>query len=335
MINIVSRAVVSRRTTGPKKVVDNLIKGLEQLGYPYVLNAQLDACSRLWIHDDPDALAKIGSLSGVHVIVGPNLYVLPEDIPGAIDLSQTLYVHPSSWVTRLWKQAGFTSASITAWPVGIDTDIFTPSVAEKEHVLVYFKKRELDELSFAETVLKELSIRYTVVRYGSYDERSYQDLLKKSRYVLWIGCPESQGIGLEEALAADVPVLAWDSFGAWDNHRYPGYVAAGATSVPYFDHRCGSIVREKGRLKDALQRMEEALPSYSPRDYVLENLSLPRQARAFVDLYGSHFGLSYGDGLSESRRARGVWKNARLSFFVYQLAKDAVKRILQGTPFAR
>ena len=55
MINIISKAYLSKNATGPKKVVDNFIKGLDILGYPYVINKRLDACQRLWIHDDTAA----------------------------------------------------------------------------------------------------------------------------------------------------------------------------------------------------------------------------------------------------------------------------------------
>lgn len=333
MINIISRAVVSSRTSGPKKVVDNLIKGLDRIGYPYVVNAALDACPRIWIHDDPVALERISSTQDVFPLVGPNLYVLPSDIPPGLDLSKTLYLHPSPWVTDLWKQQGFTGAPLAAWPVGIDTDAFTASSAEKEHVLIYFKKRAPEELTYAEALMKERTIPYQVVQYGKYQESEYRALLAKARYVLWIGCPESQGLGLEEALASDVPVLAWDSRGSWDAERYPGYAAAGATSVPYFDERCGLIIERKEELAEAIARMEEMRASFSPRAFILENLSLEKQALAFVDLFASRFGLSYEDGLVEERHAPGSWRNARASFRLYQLAKDTAKRILQGTLF--
>src|ERR1039458_5421480 len=71
MINIVSRAYLKRLVYGPKKVVDNLIKGLDLVGYPYVVNKRLDACRRLWIHDDLIAMKHIGELPAeVRVIVG-------------------------------------------------------------------------------------------------------------------------------------------------------------------------------------------------------------------------------------------------------------------------
>lgn len=325
MINIVSRAIVSNRTSGPRKVVANLIKGLDQIGYPYVVNARLDACQRLWIHDDTEALMQVPSLRGVSAIVGPNLYVMPKEIPSSLDLSGTLYLQPSSWVTRLWENAGFRSAPTAVWPVGIDTEAFFPTDSSKKQVLVYFKKRAPEELAHAEALLKERSVPYQVVRYGKYDERSYRTLLANARYVLWIGCPESQGIGLEEALASDVPALVWDSSGTWGTD-------IGATSVPYFDDRCGIVIVQKDQLADAVGRMEKEAGSFSARSFILENLTLEKQARAFVDLYTSRFGLSYEDGLAEQRRSSGAWKNAGMHYRLYQLAKDSAKRILQGTP---
>lgn len=321
MINIISRSAVSNRTSGPKKVVSNLIKGLEKIGYPYVVNARLDACPRLWIHDDTDALLRVPKLKDVSVIVGPNLYVNSREIPTGLDLSTTLYVQPSSWAMNLWTQQGFLTP-MSAWPVGIDTDAFAASTSPKEHVLVYFKKRSLEELAYAEALLSERSIPYEVVRYGTYDEGTYQDLLAKSRYVLWIGCPESQGIALEEALASNVPVLVWDSSGTWGTDT-------GATTAPYFDDQCGIVIDEKNQLANAITQMEGALESFSPRSYVLENLTLEKQARDFVDLYTNRFGLSYEDGLSEKVRHPGTWKNATMRYRLYQSLKDAAKAVLK------
>lgn len=321
MINIISRSAISNRARGPKKVVTNLIKGLEKIGYPYVVNARLDACQRLWIHDDTDALLLAPELRDVSVIAGPNLYVNASEIPDNLDLATTLYVHPSSWVTNLWKQQGF-STPMAAWPVGIDTDTFTTSETPKEQALVYFKKRAPEELAYAEKILKEQSIPYTVLKYGTYREEEYRALLAKSRYVFWIGCPESQGIGLEEALASGVPALVWDSSGIWDT-------GIQATSVPYFDNRCGVVVTEKDEVVSAVIQMEEGLDTFSPRTYILENLTLEKQAREFVDLYRDRFGLSYEDGLSEKVRYPGTWKNATMRYRIYQALKDAAKAALK------
>lgn len=321
MINIISRAAVSNRASGPKKVVSNLIKGLEKIGYPYVVNARLDACKRLWIQDDTDALQCVSQLRDVNIVVGPNLYIHAHEIPSSLDLSTTLFVQPSSWVTSLWAQEGF-STPMTAWPVGIDTDAFTTSESSKEHVLVYFKKRAPEELAYVEELLRERSIPYTVLKYGAYREEEYQALLAASRYVLWIGCSESQGIGLEEALASNIPVLAWDSPGTWA-------ADVRATSVPYFDSRCGIIVDKRDQIANAITQMEGSLNTFSPREYILENLTLEKQARDFVNLYADRFGLSFEDGLTEKIRHPGTWKNATMRYRIYQTLKDVAKAALK------
>ena len=58
MINIISRQPMigdASRPTGPYKVFANLVKGLERIGYPYVVNRRVTASPRLWVHDWPEA----------------------------------------------------------------------------------------------------------------------------------------------------------------------------------------------------------------------------------------------------------------------------------------
>src|SRR4051812_45284441 len=98
MLNIISKSYCRRFQSGPKKVVDNLIKGLEKIGYPYVTNRRLDACARLWVHDDVAALKLVSTLPPeIKVVVGPNLVVMPRNLPPHINLSRAVYVHPSNW----------------------------------------------------------------------------------------------------------------------------------------------------------------------------------------------------------------------------------------------
>lgn len=58
MINIISRQPLvgdASRPTGPYKVFANLLKGLEHIGHPYVVNRRVTAAPRLWVHDWPEA----------------------------------------------------------------------------------------------------------------------------------------------------------------------------------------------------------------------------------------------------------------------------------------
>ncbi|MDR3642627.1 MAG: hypothetical protein P4L74_03315 [Candidatus Doudnabacteria bacterium] len=335
MINIISKSYCSRLVSGPKKVVDNLIKGLDLIGYPYVVNRRLDACRRLWIHDDAAALKKINKLPGnIKVVLGPNLFVLPRQIPPDINLSAAVYLQPSDWVRNFWKEFGFNKCPIAVWPAGIDTAEFSPVPAHKRQVILYYKQRQAGELAQVKRALSSKNIGYHVLYYGKYSEKDYKRHLASARYMVWLGRQESQGIALEEALSADVPVIVCDvkNLGHWSasqkemavfNQGENAY--AGVTSCPYFDASCGVQIKDLDGLDQALEDMEAGWKNFQPRRYVLNNLSLEKQARDFVGIFGKYFGLSYEDGLKERLLKKGDWVNsyplARVKFFVKDFTK--------------
>lgn len=338
MINIISRSIISNHVTGPRKVVENLIKGLNQLDYPYVINARLDACKRIWIHDDKKALETAIKIEGINIVAGPNLYVTPRQIPERIDLSEVLYIHPSPWVIDLWKQESFKRAKLDYWPTGIDTDIFVISNKKKERVLIYFKERYPEELEYAEKLLTKLNIPFKTIRYSFYNEYDYQSSLSQAKYVLWIGRQESQGIALQEALSTDTPILVWDvkNLGHWRSNPKNEAVFSdsenaftGATSAYYFDNNCGVIIKEKTELNNAIMYMEKKYTNFAPRKFILENLSLKKQARDFINLYQTHFNLNFEEGLKEKKLQEGDWSNNTKTFKLYQKIKDTVKMIIR------
>jgi hypothetical protein len=99
---------------------------------------------------------------------------------------------------------------------------------------------------------------------------------------------ETQGIAYQQALACGVPILAWDKGGPWqDPAYYPGRVVfEPVTSVPYWDERCGR--RFSGSLDVAgswdLFWEDVVAGRLHPREYVLDNLTLERCARAYLEI---------------------------------------------------
>jgi hypothetical protein len=71
---------------------------------------------------------------------------------------------------------------------------------------------------------------------------------------------ESQGLAYQECLACDVPILAWDQ-GWWlDPNRIRwGTPDVPATSVPYFDSRCGEKFKGIEEFETQLERFLERL----------------------------------------------------------------------------
>jgi glycosyltransferase involved in cell wall biosynthesis len=335
MINIISKSHCSSLASGPKKVVDNLIKGLELIGYPYVVNRSLDACQRLWIHDDLDALKEINRLpEKIKVVIGPNLVVRPPQLPKGLDFSKVVYLHPSQWSIDFWKDFGYDAFNMESWPSGIDTKDYAPVAGDKNFVLIYFKQRKKSELDRITKILQEKKIGYKIIWYGKYKENDYKKLLSQTRYVIWLGRQESQGFALLEALSTNCPVLVCDVsyVGQWqstpkemavftaDENAYTN-----TTSAFYFDSRCGQKIKVLEDLPVAIENMEKNLSIFHPRDYILENLSLEKQSKEFVLIYQKYFSLTYEAGFKESVLKLGNWKNDSLMGKIKFLFKDFVK----------
>lgn len=337
MLNIISRSYVSNTISGPQKVVTSLIKGLDELGYPYCINKDLTATSQLWIHDDPVALREAARL-GLNAVVGPNIYILPRNIPTDIDLSKFVYIHPSVWAQDMWTHLGFKKCPLDHWAAGIDTNEFTERTKPDDgEVIIYFKQRHKEELAHIESILKKKNISYKIISYGHYKQSEYIEVLKKARYVIWLGRQESQGIALEEAMAMNVPILVWDvlNMGHWTptekekkifNDTELAYDKA--TSAEYFDDRCGIKVKLAEQIESSITQMEVEWKNFQPRAYILENLSLKKQAKDLIELFNKYYKISYEQGKVESPTTLKKWRNDTFPFKAFMLFKEIAKKIL-------
>jgi hypothetical protein len=97
---------------------------------------------------------------------------------------------------------------------------------------------------------------------------------------------ETQGMAYQEALASNVPILAWDN-GFWldplwrrvAERRIP------ASSVPFFSPDCGERFADITEFEPALDRFLERLPVLQPRKYVINNLSFSQSAVIYAREY--------------------------------------------------
>lgn len=294
MLNIISRAAERKRLCGPFKVFSNLAKGLAKIKYPYVINRRLDSCRNLWIHDDTRALPIIGKLPPeIKVIIGPNLYVMPRDIPNGLDLHRTIYLQPSEWAARIWEDQGFNLCPIRVWPVGIDTDTFIPTeLQSRDRVLIYHKQRDPNELEVIVSAVQKSGLTYSTISYGTYTQNQYLRELSRAKYIIWHGRHESQGIAFQEAMSCNVPVLLWDatSLKQWSRNGKSYYFTEAeqtfpVTSAPYFNDTCGLRIETSAELNKSIIQMESSWRQFEPRNFVLQNLSLEKQAKKLISYY--------------------------------------------------
>jgi FkbM family methyltransferase len=224
----------------------------------------------------PDRLIDTDMYPDKRFLLGPHCSVLPT--PDYYQLKNTFrntkYLTPSAWVRDLFLHP---RVPVEVVPFGIDTERFCPGetpVDRKNLVTVYFKRRKRSELELVLVELEHLGLEYQVFDYlEGYREEDYLDHLQKSQFGVVVGAHESQGFAIQEALACDVPLLVWN-VRTMSQEEGSGYDDLPATTVPYWDGRCGELFYQSSELPTALQRLRSRLERYRPREFVLENLSV-------------------------------------------------------------
>ncbi len=310
MLNIISLSANRDKITWPWKVIKNLMKWLDLIWYPYVLNHDLNSTKRLLIHDDFFAIKKLNTVKKeTKIILWPNLYNMPRHIPNYINLNNYIYLFPSKWIEWMWKNFWYRWKTYV-WPVWIDTNIFTSSTNKKNQVLLYIKMRKNKDIEFVKNKLKKKWIDFKIINYWQYNEKNFKHILKKSKYVIWLWIPETQWIALQEILSTNTPILIWEISKLWDwnisnekqdyllNNEELNY-SKWVTSAEYFDDTCWLKIKQKNELDWAIKYMEDHYKTFNPRKYILKNLSLEKQAKDFIELYNIHYWLTYKEWLNE------------------------------------
>jgi hypothetical protein len=163
-------------------------------------------------------------------------------------------------------------------PFGIDTDFIEKRNKDniKDEILIYYKNRHKDDLNYVVNILNKYNIKYSVVKYGSYNYSEYLKKLETVKFVIWVGCHESQGFALEECLTRNVPILLWDVSSMYEEYNN-GYIYNHlkqynkkliATSAPYWSDDCGIKFYNKDEFESVLNKMLFSYLDFEPRKYV-------------------------------------------------------------------
>lgn len=282
---------------GIEMVFLNLCKGLDAAGIPYEVNLPFDQLR------PSDRVGVLGrgrhSLEGYNqpnpIVAGIGLMTHPSQWPDLCDEYPVVrYLQHSEWANDMYRPY-FGDDTCEVWPVGIDTKEWCPatSVQKSTDILIYDKIRWNREDLVPQFIgpikqkLDELDVRTETIRYGSYTPDEYRGALKRSRSMLFLVEHESQGLACQEALSSNVPIFAWDPGQCLDPNRFAwGTPHIPASSVPYWDKRCGMTFSDLDDFERNVvkfwRRVNER--QFSPREYILETLTLERCARKFVDI---------------------------------------------------
>ena len=202
-------------------------------------------------------------------------------------------IQPSDWFRDYYRP--FCGDKVVTWFAGIDTDTWADASDEPKSidVLIYDKIRWHRETRVTEIIdrltahLKSRGLTYRILRYGAHHQGQFAEALKAARSMSFVCEHETQGLAYQEALAANVPVFAWDE-GEFVDPYLAGDAQPGlnVSSVPYFDDRCGRRFKVE-QLESSFDRFWEDLECFRPRDYVIDTLSMQRSAEEYLALYAA------------------------------------------------
>jgi hypothetical protein len=276
----------------------NLRSGLDEIHQAYRVNDYRGLRNHpkapALVIGKPHVVAKIPK--GHPIIYGPGI----DDHPSKSALWNTTDIRrlviPCHWFEKMYIRDLPCPIQTVVWPAGIETEIWKPPAnpIKSSDILIYDKIRwqrgdyEPGLITPIARNLQAAGCTVHTLRYGFYREEDYHRLLKTVRAMVFLCEHETQGFAYQQALSSGVPVLAWDRGGYWqDPQLFPDRVKFGpVSSVPYWDPRCGERFTNLTEFESHWPNFWEKVQTggYPCRDYVLENLTLAGQARAYVQI---------------------------------------------------
>ncbi|HEY3449726.1 MAG TPA: WecB/TagA/CpsF family glycosyltransferase [Myxococcales bacterium] len=244
------------------------------------------------------------------------------------------YLLTCGWMEDLFRP--FYGEACARWYGAIDTGEWPDArrAAKDVDVLVYDKirwGRERYEPELLQPALRWLEARglsYEVVRYGRYRQEDYRHLLRRSRSMLFLCEHETQGMAYQEALASNVPVLAWDN-GFWLDPRRSEWTnqPVPASSVPYFSEECGRTFRGALDFQAAASGFFADLETFKPRRFVERELSHEGSARLYLQHYRA---LMPQQRPAEARRERVRMGQVEIDRLTFGEALDAIAGLVRA-----
>jgi len=224
-------------------------------------------------------------------VVGPGMIDHPKVAPDLMkDPRFRLYVTPCDWYYDMFEPV-YGAERCVRWYAGIDLDEWPDLGAQPKDidVLIYDKirwQREVHEpglLALIDETLKKKGLSSATVRYGRYNHAGYRALLARSKSMIFLCEHETQGMAYQEAMASNLPIVAWDP-GTWVDPQAKKYDSnpIPACSVPYFDESCGERFAGAEAFASAFGRFWERREGYAPRAFVRDRLSLEESGRIYM-----------------------------------------------------
>ena len=142
-------------------------------------------------------------------------------------------------------------------------------ISNREDVcLIYFKKREINDLEQLIKFLREKNQKYLLFDYGKYDNSKLKKASKECNFGIIMSRPETQGFGIQEIMSCNLPLLVWDQ-----TINYYEHLELTGTTVTIWNEKCGKIVNDLDELMNIFDSFKSNLNLYKPAQLVLEQIT--------------------------------------------------------------
>lgn len=267
---------------GPNAVVQSFLNGCRKNGV--TVN-----CNPKGINDVAEVVVVLSGIPSLRqaiawkkegrikrLLAGPNLVVLPSDnLELIIDPAIDYYLVNSQWTYDMYiKDAPALLNRCLIWPAGVDVAFWKPDHDLKEGtVLIYEKAAEPELMQHCNGILQGLGYKVLQLKYGQYTSEQYLRKLRESEFAVFFSRSESQGIGLLEAWAVNVPTLVWNP-GSIKIRDHTGVEKIWvASSAPYLSDQTGLFFKSGVDFTSVVGQYSERKGKFSPRHWVLENMT--------------------------------------------------------------
>ena len=270
----------SATMNGPHKVVNNLIKSLDQEKIDYAINEEKYEHNFL-VQYDATAHEKHSKIEQDTTIIGPQVWMFDGYGQFLIE-NQNYYkkiIAPSDWVkNKFITKFNLPEDKLAVWPVGIEE--FNNIREINYDCLIYFKRRDQSELDAVKKFLVKNGFSYRMVEYGTYGEDGFKNLVNSAKFCFLINGTESQGIAVQEIMSMGVPIIAWD-IKEWldqgEAYRVP------ATSIPYWDGSCGEVFYDINELDETFHKFYAKLDKYDPKNFIKYNINFEWSVKMLLE----------------------------------------------------
>lgn len=202
---------------GHYSVLKSVLFGLRAVGVSYRLNPNVrkipDHSNVLILSGETELRYLLSRGDAVRITVGPNFH---NDVSQVLrfleDPSVISVLVPSTWVANVYT---FLYPSIrnkvVVWAAATEVPRFAKELGSRfsnKRILVYAKGDQGVVRGVCD-MLSRQGYKFSLLTYGSHSRLRYLFELARSKYVIYVGRTESQGLALQEAWAMSVRTLVY------------------------------------------------------------------------------------------------------------------------------